>query len=273
MRIELELNATADAAYDTSYHHKLRGRIWRGLKDEEKYVETHNENYGVGFAFSNPFPWGSISEDDRRYVRIASPRRGVLDTLIGHFGQNRAFDIGHMRFEIDDITGHAPDVGEPGSTGELETATGVFCALDKRLAEEHGLDTTDITAGESKTKMFWQAEHGVDPLFATIGRSLQRSHERYGDTYYDGPDEIDEPLFNRIEPIKDDITYAISFQPAAAEDLTVVLSKWRFGYRVRDETHRYHLNLALDAGIGQRREHGFGFLNQMEKTLPRAELP
>jgi len=30
-------------------------------------------------------------------------------------------------------------------------------------------------------------------------------------------------------------------------------------YRVRDDTHRYHLNLALDAGIGQRREHGFGF--------------
>lgn len=273
MRIQLALDATADAAYDTSYHHKLRGRIWRGLESTEEYVDTHDESHGVGFAFSNPFPWGSISEEDRRYVRIASPRRGVLDSLIRHFGRNHAFDIGQMRFEVGDITGHAPDVGEPGSTGELETATGVFCALDKRLAEEHGLDTTDITAGESETKMFWQSEHGLDPLLATVSRSLQRSHERYGDSYYDGPDKVDEPLFDRIEPIKDDVTYAIHFQPATAEDRTIVLSKWRLGYRIRDETHRYHLNLALDAGIGQKREHGFGFLNQTDKTLPRAETP
>jgi CRISPR-associated endoribonuclease Cas6 len=111
----------------------------------------------------------------------------------------------------------------------------------------------------------------MEPLQATIQRSLQQTHELYGDEHYPGPTEVDEPLFESVEPIKNDITYAIKFQPATAVDLTVVLSKWRFGFRIRDEPHRYHLNLALDSGIGQRREHGFGFLNLTDRTPPRAK--
>jgi len=271
MRIELALDALADAAYDTAAHHKLRGRIWRAFEDKDEYTEIHESNHGVGFAFSNIFPWGEIEEGDRRYMRIASPRREVLDDLIAHFNRNRAFEVGQMRFEIAEMDAHTPHVGEAGSTGRMDTGTGVFCALDKRLAEEHGLDTAEIEAGDTETKMYWRPEHGMEPLQAAIRRSLQRTHELYGDEYYPGPAEVDEPLFTEFEPIKDDITYAIKYQPATAVDRTVVLSKWRLGYRVRDDTHRYHLNLALDAGIGQRREHGFGFLNLREQEPPRAE--
>lgn len=270
MRIELALDAVVDAAYDTSHHHKVRGRIWRGLEGNETFAEVHDTDHGIGFAYSNVFPWGQVEEGDRRYIRIASPRQAVLDNLISHFGSERAFDVGQMRFEVDEITGHAPDVGEAGSTGQLETATGVFCALDRQLAEEHGLSTEKIDAGDAETKLFWRPKHGMEPLQAAIKRSLQRTHELYGDDYYDGPMEVDEPLFDSIEPIKDDVVYPIYFQPATAVDRTVLLSKWYLGYRVRNETHRYHLNLALDAGIGQRREHGFGFLNLTDKTLPRA---
>lgn len=271
MRIELKLNAIADAEYDSSYHHKLRGRIWRALENKEKYADVHSTNHGVGFVFSNVFPWGNIEEGDRRYVRIASPHREVLDDLIAHFGRNRAFDIGQMRFEVTEITGHAPHVGEPGSTGRLDTGTGVFCAFDRQLAEEQDLDITEMEAGKSETKLFWRPKHGMGALQETIRRSLQRTHELHGDDYYDGPMEVEEPLFDSIEPIKDDVTYSIQFQPATEVNRKVILSKWRLGYRVRDETHRYHLNLALDAGIGQRREHGFGFLNLREQTPPRAD--
>jgi len=77
--------------------------------------------------------------------------------------------------------------------------TGVFCALSRELAEQHGLDTTEMDAGESETDTFWRPKHGMEPLQATIQRSLQRTHERFGDDYYDGPTEVDEPLFNEIE--------------------------------------------------------------------------
>jgi len=269
VRIELTLAAIADATYDTSAHHKLRGRIWRALEDAGRYDESHHTDHGVGFAFSNVFPWGDIEEGDRRYVRIASPRRQVLDDLVAHFENERAFEIGQMRFEVTDISAHAPDVGEAGSVGRMDTSTGVFCALDRRLAEDHGLDTSEIDAGSSETKLFWRPKHGLEPLQETIRRSLQRTHERFGDDYYDGPTEVDARLFDEFEPVKDEVTYAIRFQPATAVDRTVILSKWKLGYRVRNETHRYHLNLALDAGIGQRREHGFGFLNLRDKTPPR----
>ena len=271
MRIELALDAVADAAYDTAAHHKIRGRIFRALENNSKYTETHESNHGVGLAFSNVFPWGNIEEGDRRYIRIASPRRALLDDLIAHFDQNRMFEVGQMRFEIADLSGHTPQVGEAGSTGRIDTGTGVFCALNHQLAEEHGLDTSKMDAGESETKLFWRPKHGMEPLQATIRRSLQQTHEQYGDQYYDGPAEVDEPLFTEIEPVKDDITYSIRFQPTTAVDRTVILSKWRLGYRVRDETHRYHLNLALDSGIGQRREHGFGFLNLREQNPPRVD--
>jgi len=270
MRIELSLDALADAAYDTAAHHKLRGRIWRAFDGQERYTEVHDTNHGVGFAFSNIFPWGEIEDGDRRYIRIASPRRDVLDDLIAHFGRNREFEVGQMRFEVSDISAHTPQVGEAGSTGRIDTGTGVFCALSKRLADEHGLDTSEMESGDTETEMFWRPKHGMKPLQAAIRRSVQQTHERYGDTHYAGPKVVDEPLFNEFEPIKDDITYAVPFQPATATDRTVILSKWRLGYRVRDETHRYHLNLALDAGIGQRREHGFGFLNLREQEPPRA---
>ena len=270
MRIELALDAITDAAYDTSAHHKLRGRIWRGLEDYEKYSRVHETNHGVGFSFSNIFPWGCIDEGDRRYLRIASPRQEVLDDLVRHFKKNPEFDVGQMRFEVADIDGHMPQVGEPGATGRIDTGTGVYCAFSRHLAEEHGLDTMKMDAGDSETKLFWRAEHGLESLQATIRRSLQRTHELYGDDYYDGPAEVDDPLFTKFEPIKDDVTYAVRFQPATAVERTTILSKWNLGYRVRDETHRYHLNLALDAGIGQRREHGFGFLNLREQTPPRA---
>lgn len=269
VRIELALDAVADASYDTSYHHKTRGRIWRAFDNDEEYADIHDSNQGIGLAFSNIYPWGEISEGDRRYIRIASPERKVLDDLIAHFGQDRAFDVGQMRFRVDNISGHASDVGEAGSTGILETATGVFCALNREMAENYGLDTSEMDSGDAETDLFWRPKHGIGALRDSIRHSLQQTHDRYGDDYYDGPLEIDEPLFDSVEPIKDDVTYSIKFQPATAVDRTVILSKWRLGYRVRDETHRYHLNLALDAGVGQRREHGFGFVNLTDRTPPR----
>ncbi|SDJ32614.1 CRISPR-associated endoribonuclease Cas6 [Halovenus aranensis] len=273
MRVELTLEALADAAYDTSAHHKIRGRIWRAFQNNDKYIESHGTDHGIGFVFSNIFPWGEIKEGDERYIRIATPRREVIDELLEHFNDHRGFEVGQMRFEVTDVTGHVPQVGEPGSTGRIDTGTGVFCALSREMAEKHGLDTSKIEAGDSETKLFWRPKHGMEPLQATIRRSLQQTHDQFGDDYYDGPMEVDEPLFTEVEPIKDEVTYPVHFQPATAVDRTVILSKWRLGYRVRDDAHRYHLNLALDSGIGQRREHGFGFLNLREQNPPRATKP
>jgi CRISPR-associated endoribonuclease Cas6 len=70
--------------------------------------------------------------------------------------------------------------------------------------------------------------------------------------------EHDGELFESYELIK---TFALPVTVTEGEELTYVVSKWKLGYRVRDDHHRRHLNLALDCGIGERNSLGFGFVN------------
>jgi CRISPR-associated endoribonuclease Cas6 len=41
MRILVRLSARTDTAYDHTYHHKLRGRLWRAL-DGTDFEEAHH---------------------------------------------------------------------------------------------------------------------------------------------------------------------------------------------------------------------------------------
>jgi len=83
-----------------------------------------------------------------------------------------------------------------------------------------------------------------------------------------GP-SLDGGLFDEYERIK---TYAVPVTVTQGVERTYVLSKFRLGYRVRDDHHRRHLNLALDAGLGERNALGLGFVNDQieQKVSPAA---
>jgi CRISPR-associated endoribonuclease Cas6 len=87
--------------------------------------------------------------------------------------------------------------------------------------------------------------------------------------------EMEERLENMTDhDIKRELlikTYALPVTVTEGVERQLVLSKWRLGYKVRDDHHRRHLNLALDAGIGGRNGLGFGFVNITEKTDPWGE--
>jgi CRISPR-associated endoribonuclease Cas6 len=76
---------------------------------------------------------------------------------------------------------------------------------------------------------------------------------------------VDDTLFDGYELVK---TYALPTTVTTGVEIQLVVSKWRFDYRVRDDTHRRHLNLALDTGLGGRNGLGFGFSNIVERTQP-----
>lgn len=59
--------------------------------------------------------------------------------------------------------------------------------------------------------------------------------------------------------------FAVPVQVTERQEMTYVLTKWEFGYTVRNDDHRRHLNLALDAGLGGRNALGFGFVNITER--------
>ena len=259
MRLMVDLHAQADAAYQTGYHNKLRGRLWRALQ-ETRFDEEHGDGEPMGLSFSNIFPWGEIAEGDDRTLLVASPREELLAAIAEDLQSNHEFNVGEMAFKVDGLTPVEVDVGEPGTRGVIETATGIVVRLYEHHRDEYGID------GEhGDTPTYWRPEFTIEPFRDAITENLQRKHERFAPDYVPGPDEADGDLFEGYEFLK---TYALPTTVTEGVELDLVVSKWRLDYRIRDDTHRRHLNLALDTGIGGRNGLGFGFINIVERTRP-----
>lgn len=252
MRILARLHARRDAEYDNAYHHKLRGRLWGALRKTE-FSDRHDENEPPGFVYSNPFPPRDMVEGDERNVIVASPEEQLLTHVARDLQENPELNIGEMPFEVVDISGLAPDVGEPGTTGTLETGTGVLVRIPPWKRQEYGIEGD---YGDQAT--YWRPEHTMEPFREQIKANLDRKHGLFGPDWLPGPSDCDDELFEEYDLIK---TFALPVTTTQGQELTYVLSKWRLGYRVRDDDHRRHLNLALDCGIGERNALGLGLLN------------
>lgn len=258
MRILVDLRARADAVYRHDYHNKLRGRIWRTLENTG-FESEHDDGHPLGLSFSNIFPWNDIEEGDERSLLIASTREQLLTEIARDLQENPEFDIGDMSFEVSDVSALNVDVGEPGSRGVVETATGVVVRLTEDHREQYGIED------DHEAPTYWQPEHTIEPFRNAIQANLQHKHDRFAHDYHPGPEEVDADLFEGHDLIK---TYALPVTVTTETTIEMVVSKWRLDYRVRDDDHRRHLNLALDAGIGGRNGLGFGFVNVVEKTAP-----
>lgn len=262
MRLLIRLRARADARYPSDYHRGLAGRIWRALEDS-RFDELHDSDQPPGLSFSNIFPFGEVSEGDRRNVLVAATDDDVLRAIGANLIEDREFNVKEMLFTIDEVTGVDPDVGEPGTRGVLETATGLVVRIPPHRFEEYGIDAPDSHSE------FWRPEHSLKPLKVQLENNLDRKHGQFCEEYFPGPSETDGDLFEEYELIK---TYSLPVMVTEGVEQTYVLSKFRFGYRVRDNDHRRHLNLALDTGLGERNSLGFGFVNiRTDERVPAGQ--
>lgn len=242
--------------------------MWRALEGSE-FDSRHDEEQPAGLCFSNPFPPRDMTEGDERTLLVAAPERAMLSVITNDFDNNRELNIGEMPFEVTDVSLLAPDVGEPGTRGVLDTGTGVLARIPPWRCEEYGIETD----GENAT--FWEPEHTIEPLKTQLENNLDQKHDLFCPDDLPGPTERSNDLFNSYELIK---TFAVPVTVTQGVEMTYILSKWRFGYEVKDDHHRRHLNLALDTGIGGRNTLGLGFLNIDEdsvvppgKTMERRE--
>lgn len=255
MRVLVRLRARADAVYDNAYHHKLRGRVWRAL-DGTKFDESHDDGEPAGFVYSNPFPWGDLEQGNSRNLLVASPDEELLAHVAEDLKENPELNVGEMPFEVTDLSVLSPDVGEPGTSGTIETGTGVVVRIPPWRFEDYGIDD-----GHDEFE-FWRPELTMRPFKEQVEANLDRKHGQFAPDYLPGPSDVDGDLFDGYELLK---TYALPVTVTQGEEMTYVVSKWRFGYTVRDDHHRRHLNLALDCGIGGRNGLGFGFVNLEEE--------
>ena len=262
----VRLSARADAAYDNAYHHKLRGRLWGSL-DGTEFDELHDIEEPPGFVYSNPFPPRDMRTGDDRTLLVASPDEELLAHMAADLLDGRELNIGEMPFHVEDVHALAPDVGEPGTKGTIETGTGLLVRIPPWRCAEYGIDRPD-----SETAVFWRPEHTTEPLMNQLEGNLDKKHDLFCPEYLPGPSQVDGDLFDSYELIK---TFSIPVTVTEGKTMTYVLSKWKFGYTVRDDDHRRHLNLALDTGLGERNSLGLGFVNVCEKQRPEAvhEVP
>ena len=94
-----------------------------------------------------------------------------------------------------------PDVGEPGSTGVLESGTGLLVRIPPWRCEEYGIDHPG-----GDTAAFWQPEFGMESLRTQIESNLDAKHGRHTPDHLPGPSERSGELFDGYELIK---TFAV----------------------------------------------------------------
>ena len=259
VRVLARLRVRADTAYDSTYHHKLRGRLWRALEGTE-FEGGHDGNDPPGFCYSNPFPPGDMEEGDERTLLVASPHEELLSHVARDLRAEPELNVGEMPYHVEDLSTLAPDVGEPGSSGVIETGTGVVVRIPPWRREEYGIE-----GDHGDTATFWQPEMTMEPFRNQVEANLDKKHRLFAPEHLPGPSDRDGELFESYELIK---TFALPVTVTEGEEMTYIVSKWRLGYRVRDDYHRRHLNLALDCGIGERNSLGFGFVNITDRTQP-----
>lgn len=263
MRILIRMRARANTAYDNAYHHNLRGRIGRALETTE-FDELHGTSGQTRLVYSNPFPPYSADEGDERMVLIASPYEEALAVIAADLLDEPEWNIGEMPFKVTNITDVYPDVGEPGTTSTLDTATGVCIRLNDQQCADYDIEP------HSSGKTYWRPEHSLGVFEEQIEQNLQYKHDLHYPDYLSGPAEVDGSLFESFEMTKD---YWLPVTVTRGTEISMYVTKWNLSYRVRDEDHRRHLNLALDCGIGERNELGFGFVNKPQPAEQRSPEP
>lgn len=257
MRVLVRLTADSDAAYRSDYHHKLRGCIWRPLEGTPA-GDLHGDRTTVPFCFSNPFPVHETFREGEQYtVLISSPHERVLATLEERLTKGTPWNIGDAPFTVDSVTRVEPDVGEPGTSGVIQTDTGVYCRIPEEMWDEYGLDVpynTDVVS--------WDPDMPLSVFMERLSDNLRWKHDTFCPDYLPAPDAA-EDVFDSFDHQD---TYSITTEVSTAQEWTFVVNKWRFEYTVRDTHHRRWLNLALETGLGWRNALGFGFPNIKEKA-------
>jgi CRISPR-associated endoribonuclease Cas6 len=197
---------------------------------------------------------------DNRTLLVASPNEELLAHVATDLLNDRELNVGEMPFRVTDLSDLNPDVGEPGTSGTIETGTGLLVRIPPWRCDEYGIDHPG-----GNTAVYWRPEHTMEPLKNQLEANLDKKHDLFMPDHLPGPSDVEGNLFEEYELLK---TFAVPVTVTEGEQQTFVLSKWRFGYTVRDDDHRRHLNLALDCGLGERNSLGFGFMNIVDRTRP-----
>lgn len=238
MRLIVKLRARRSFDYeDEEANYKTLGRLWRALRDTP-YGAEHDRDRSAPFCFALPdYQPGGYDEGDVAHLAVSARDEDLLACLSGDFRRDPELNMGPMCWDIIEGWGKNDDHVSVGESGSLGTTTGTLVTVHPR------------------TEGYWS-----DDYHESLFRARLRDITSHKAADYDLGDERI-PLFEEIDHIK---TFGCRKQLDTSFTGTLVLSKWRFEYEVRDAQHRDYLNLLLDTGLGEKTTYGFGFLDHRE---------
>lgn len=247
----LRLQVRRDCAWEQRYHRKVRGRLTQALQGSQ-FADLHDSNRAA-FTFSDPMPYShELNAGDELHLVVASPWAGVLRVIANDLADDPSLTAGSMLFDVRAAKPIEQDVGPPGTTGALTASSGLCIAV-----------CDEDKVGNCETAEFWNdRHHDTDAFRRALHQAVSNVFEH--ETDLDSPDA---PLFERYSHRK---TYAVEIDVRPDQALTVVCSKWDFGYTVDDADHREHLNRLLTHGVGNYRPFGFGLLQPHGEATDRA---
>jgi len=251
----LRLEADRECAWEPQYHRRIRGRLGQALK--RAGIDDYRETERPPFSFSDllvcrddKHPGMALSEGDAVHLLIATPRLDIMEAIAGDLQREPELTAGSMVFETRAAKPLETDVGEPGSSGTLTTASGIIVGVSEDDAADDEYDAPEYwTERKHSTHEFKTA------LSETIDRLLE--HETAN------TDAL-RPYFSDYQHLK---TYSSKLRVTREQTITVVASKWDLEYHVRDAAHREALNALLGTGVGRRRSYGFGMLQTRDSEV------
>lgn len=234
----LRLRIERDCAHERRYHRKIRGRLAQAI-DGSPYDHARDTNTAP-FAFSEPMPYRNEHEaGDELRLLVSTPSVGVLKAIAQDLHDDPEVTAGSMVMETRAATPIETDVGPPGSSGTITTASGAC-----------------ISVSDDRQTYWTDREHTVGEFRDALQQTIHGIIENES-----GVEPVEYDPFDEYHRNK---TYGVEIEVTPANDLTLVASKWDFGYEVRDEHHREVLNALLGTGIGAKRSYGFGCLQTRE---------
>ncbi|MFC6964733.1 CRISPR-associated endoribonuclease Cas6 [Halocatena marina] len=243
MRCLIKLRAEQDQAYQSAYHTKLQGFLYRTLENAG-YDFIHREKPFKFVSFSNIFPPKDMSEGDVRTWIVASPHEHLVEQFADAISEYDTVAVGDQRYTVKytsvfDLT--------PQENGTLQTGTPIVVRIPASRCEEYGI-------AAEYDDVYWRLEHPLDAFKQELERNLAAKYRRYYDK-----EPPERPYFTNWTPQKE-IAVPLHYEDSVVQ---TIATTWRLDYECRTRSMYRLVKLAYCAGLGELNTTGFGFMNEL----------
>ena len=244
MRCLVKLNALNDQTYNSAYHVKLQGVLYRIL-EKAGYYFIHEEKPFKFVTFSNIFPPVDMEKGDERTWIIASPNEHLVESVSDTVYDLGVIEPGEQRYSVEytstfEIT--------PEEEGSMETGTPIVVRIPAGRCKKYGIDPGDYD------DVYWRLEHEQEAFVNEIEKNLASKYQEYHD---EEPPE--RPYFTDYRPRKE------AAVPVKYDDRTVDIigTTWEFDYECETRPMYRIIKMAYSTGVGELNTTGFGFMNEI----------